>query len=185
MSYKESNMIELGTKIPEFSLLEVQNNEKITITTDFQCNGILIMFICNHCPFVIHVLPEIVKIARDYSPKGIKIIAISSNDVNKYPEDSPYKMKELSQKWKFNFPYCYDEDQKVAQAFEAACTPDFYLFDDKLRLVYRGRMDESRPGNNIPLTGSDLRSAMDQILLGKKLLGDQFPSAGCNIKWKP
>ena len=94
-------------------------------------------------------------------------------------------MKELSQKWKFNFPYCYDEDQKVAQAFEAACTPDFYLFDDKLRLVYRGRMDESRPGNNIPLTGSDLRSAMDQILLGKKPLGDQFPSAGCNIKWKP
>lgn len=184
MSFKESNMLLLGTKMPKFSLVNVQNKEIISIDEGESFNGILIMFICNHCPFVIHVLPEIVRIAGDYIQKGIKIIAISSNDIKNYPDDSPDKMKDLALEWKFKFPYCYDEDQSVAKAFDAACTPDFYLFDKYSLLAYRGRMDESRPGNNIPLTGSDLRSAIDQILIGEKPSGNQYPSAGCNIKWK-
>ncbi len=142
------------------------------------------MFICNHCPFVKHVNPEIVKIAQEYQDKGIAFIAISSNDVEKYPQDAPDLMKENAKEMGYPFPYLYDETQETALAYHAACTPDFYLFDANLKLVYRGQLDSSRPGNEIPLTGHDLRNALDNLLKGKEIDQDQKPSIGCNIKWK-
>ena len=142
------------------------------------------MFICNHCPYVIHVLDEITRLAKDYQAKGFSFIAISSNDVINYPQDSPEKMKELARQYGFTFPYLYDESQDVAKAYDAACTPDFSLFDGSLQCVYRGQLDDSRPKSGIPVTGKDIRSALDAILEGGSLSTLQRPSLGCNIKWK-
>jgi thiol-disulfide isomerase/thioredoxin len=144
----------------------------------------LVMFLCNHCPYVIHVNPEIVRLAKDYQPKGVGFVGISSNDAQHYPADAPDKMKVTAAEAGYTFPYLYDENQEVAKNYDAACTPDFYLFDNNLALAYRGRLDDSRPGNQIPLTGTDLRKAIDAVLTGKPVSETQYPSGGCNIKWK-
>lgn len=184
MALTESNMLELGSTLPSFTLPEVIQGDMISSPNPGQYEGILILFICNHCPYVIHVLPEIVKISKDYQNGKLKIIAISSNDVERYPDDSPEFMKSLALKEGFNFPYCYDESQDVAKLFQAACTPDFYLFNTNLELVYRGRLDGSRPGNDVELNGKDLRLAIDALLSGLEPVSAQFPSVGCSIKWK-
>jgi thiol-disulfide isomerase/thioredoxin len=144
----------------------------------------VIMFICNHCPYVIHVNPEIVRVAHDYMPKGVAFVAISSNDVDNYPQDGPDEMKVTAEREGYPFPYLYDESQNVARAYEAACTPDFYVFDKDLKLVYRGRLDDARPKNDNPLTGRDLRAALDAVLAERPVDEKQYPSGGCNIKWK-
>lgn len=184
MARTPSNMLPLGTAAPEFILPDTVTDTQISLQDAKGNNGTLVFFICNHCPFVIHVNPEISKLAREYQQKGIGFIAISSNDVINYPQDAPYLMKELAKKERYSFPYLYDETQDVAKAYDAACTPDFYLFDEDLSLVYRGQLDDSRPGNGIPLNGSDLRMAMDQLLRGEQIDANQKPSIGCNIKWR-
>jgi thiol-disulfide isomerase/thioredoxin len=146
--------------------------------------GTLVMFLCNHCPFVKHVAPELARLAGDYQRKGFRFVAISSNDVTAYPKDGPAQMTLTAQEWGFDFPYLFDEDQSVARAYEAACTPDFFLFDGEMKLAYRGQLDPSRPGNDIPLTGSDLRGAMDSLAAGRPVEAIQYPSIGCNIKWR-
>ncbi len=184
MALTDSTMIPLGTQAPEFTLPDVVSGKVIDLYEYANDRPVLVMFICNHCPYVIHVNPELSAIAREYMPKGLKIIAISSNDVEKYPMDSPEKMKEAAKKEEYPFPYCYDEDQSVAKAYDAACTPDFFLFNKGKRLAYRGRLDDSRPKNDKPLTGKDLRTAIDLVLQGKSVPEPHYPSAGCNIKWK-
>jgi thiol-disulfide isomerase/thioredoxin len=184
MARTESNMLALGTMAPPFSLLDTQSGKKLQLQEMAGISGTVIMFICNHCPFVIHVNPEISKIANDYIAKGIAFIAISSNDVINYPQDGPSLMKEHAIKNEYSFPYLYDETQEVAKAYDAACTPDFYLFDAHLKLAYRGQLDNSRPGNSIPLSGNDLRNAIKALLESKPISKDQRPSIGCNIKWK-
>ncbi|HXH50013.1 MAG TPA: thioredoxin family protein [Terriglobia bacterium] len=179
-----STMVPLGTLAPSFSLPDTEG--KVVSLDDYkQAPALLVVFLCNHCPFVKHVLPQFVELAREYQQRGVGIVGISSNDVSNYPDDSPQKMAELSTKMEFPFPYLYDESQQVAKDYGAACTPDFYLFDREGRLVYRGQMDDSRPGNGRPVNGSDLRSAMDAVLEGRALPDDQKPGIGCNIKWKP
>jgi thiol-disulfide isomerase/thioredoxin len=177
-------MLPLGTKAPDFELMDTVSNKNLTLKDVIGEKGTVVMFICNHCPFVIHVNPEISKLAEEYIQKGIGFVAISSNDVENYPQDSPHLMKEKAKEATYSFPYLYDETQDVARAYDAACTPDFYLFDAGLDLVYRGQLDDSRPGNDIPLTGSDLRNAMEALLSGNPINPDQKPSLGCNIKWK-
>ncbi|MBK9270730.1 MAG: thioredoxin family protein [Saprospiraceae bacterium] len=184
MALKESNMLPLGTKAPDFVLPDVVQNKMVQLYDQKEYPGTLIMFICNHCPYVIHVLPELRRLTKEYSEKGIRIIAISSNDVVHYPDDAPDKMRLFALKNEFVFPYCYDETQEVAKSYDAACTPDFYLFDPSLHLRYRGRLDASRPGNSEPLNGRDLRNALDDVLSGKAISELQYPSAGCNIKWR-
>ena len=184
MARTESNMLALGTMAPPFSLLDTQSGKKLQLQEMAGISGTVIMFICNHCPFVIHVNPEISKIANDYIAKGIAFIAISSNDVINYPQDGPSLMKEHAIKNEYSFPYLYDETQEAAKAYDAACTPDFYLFDAHLKLAYRGQLDNSRPGNSIPLSGNDLRNAIKALLESKPISKDQRPSIGCNIKWK-
>lgn len=184
MARTESNMLALGTTAPSFSLLDTVSNKTMQLQDMTGTFGTVIMFICNHCPFVIHVNPEISKIANEYIAKGIAFIAISSNDVMNYPQDGPFLMKEHAIKNEYSFPYLYDETQEVAKAYDAACTPDFYLFDAHLKLAYRGQLDNSRPGNSIPLTGTDLRNAINTLLEAKPISTDQRPSIGCNIKWK-
>jgi len=184
MAQTPSNMLPLGTKAPGFSLLDTISGNIFSLNDLKGKNGTVIMFICNHCPFVIHVNSELVKIANDYSKKGIGFIAISSNDVIKYPQDSPENMKIIAKTEQYPFPYLYDETQVVAKAYDAACTPDFYLFDGDLKLVYRGQLDDSRPGNNIPVTGKDLRYALNCLIENKTNTNNQKPSIGCNIKWK-
>ncbi len=142
------------------------------------------MFLCNHCPYVIHIHDELLKITNEYAEKGLSFVAVSSNDVENYPDDSPEKMKELADEKAFNFPYLYDDTQEVAKAYQAECTPDFFVFDADLKCVYRGRMDGSSPGNGVPLTGEDLRMALDNLLAGLPIDTEQHPSMGCNIKWK-
>lgn len=183
MARTPSNMLPLGTKAPEFGLLDTVSDKTLNLQTIKGEKGTVIMFICNHCPFVIHVNPEISRLGKEYQTQGIAFIAISSNDVENYPQDAPLLMKEVAREQLYSFPYLYDETQKIAEAYQAACTPDFYLFDGNLELVYRGQLDDSRPGNGIPLTGSDLRSAMDAMLNNKKVDSNQKPSIGCNIKW--
>ncbi|MFC4219574.1 thioredoxin family protein [Flagellimonas marina] len=183
MARTPSNMLPLGTKAPDFELLDTVSDQKLSLNQLKGEKGTVVMFICNHCPFVIHVNPEISKLGREYQPKGINFVAISSNDVENYPQDAPHLMKEKAQEMDYTFPYLYDETQEVAKAYDAACTPDFYLFDGNLKLVYRGQLDNSRPGNGVPLTGSDLRNAMDALLEGSAISADQKPSIGCNIKW--
>jgi len=183
MALTESNMLALGTKAPNFHLRDTVSDNYYSLD-DLQSHvATVIMFICNHCPFVIHVNPEIIKIANEYKSKGVSFIAISSNDVDNYPEDAPDKMSIVAKVLKFPFPYLYDKRQEVAKAYDAACTPDFYVFDSNQQLSYRGRLDESRPGNSIPLSGTDLRAAIDATITGQKI-DTQYPSAGCNIKWK-
>lgn len=183
MARTPSNMLPLGTKAPSFQLLDTVSN-KIQALSDLKgAKGTVIMFICNHCPFVKHVDAEISKLGKNYQAKGIGFIAISSNDAENYPEDAPDLMKQTAQEEDYTFSYLYDKTQEVARAYDAACTPDFYLFDKDLKLVYRGQLDDSRPGNGIPLTGNDLRNAMDALLAGNEVSKDQKPSIGCNIKW--
>ena len=184
MADTPSKMVPLGMIAPDFVLPDTISGENKSLTNLKSEKATVIMFICNHCPFVKHVQQHLVRLAREYQAKGISFVAISSNDVEKYPDDSPQRMKEVAQELGYPFPYLYDESQEVARAYNAACTPDFYVFDKNLKLVYRGQMDASRPGNNIPVTGKDLREALDNILQGKPVSEDQRPSIGCNIKWK-
>lgn len=178
-------MLELGTKAPNFYLPDTVSGDHKSFEEISQGKrATLIMFICNHCPYVIHVNPELKRLADEYMKKGVAVVAISSNDVEKYPQDGPEEMKKFASQNGFDFPYLYDESQNVALAYDAACTPDFYLFDEKGELTYRGRLDASRPGNNAPLDGSDLRSAIDAVLSGEKPSEVQYPSAGCSLKWK-
>ena len=184
MAFTESTMLPLGTKAPDFTLIDTVSDELLSLKNLVGDKGTLIMFLCNHCPYVIHVNEEIVRICKEYAAHGIKAIAISSNDVENYPDDSPEKMKVHAQKEGYPFPYLYDESQEVAKAYDAACTPDFYLFDDQQKLYYRGRLDATRPKNDTPLSGEDLRKAIDDMLEGKAAPTKQYPSGGCNIKWK-
>jgi peroxiredoxin len=184
MAVTPSNMIDLGTKAPDFKLPDVISGNVYSLQDLKGERGTIIMFICNHCPFVKHVNEEIVRVANDYSVLGFSLIAINSNDATKYPEDAPDKMVEVAYKNKYPFPYLYDETQEVAKAYQAACTPDFYVFDAQLKLVYRGQLDDSRPGNGILPTGRDLREALDNILNNHPQRKNQKPSIGCNIKWK-
>ncbi|MCG1035988.1 thioredoxin family protein [Polaribacter sargassicola] len=184
MARTESNEFAVGTKAPDFTLINTVDNSLVTLQEAKGEKGTVIMFICNHCPFVIHVNEELVKMANEYQQKGIGFIAISSNDVENYPQDSPELMKELAKTEKYPFPYLYDETQEVAKAYDAACTPDFYVFDAGLKAVYHGQLDDSRPGNGKPVTGKDLRSSMDNLLENKSIIESQKPSMGCGIKWK-
>jgi len=176
--------IPLGFKAPDFTLPEPISGKDVSLHELASEKGTVIMFICNHCPYVKHVIKGIVELTNDYIPKGISFIAINSNDAENYPDDSPEKMKEEAARLGFQFPYLYDESQDVAKAYSAACTPDFNIFDGDLKCVYRGQLDDSRPGNNIPVSGKDIRQALDKLLAGKKISEDQVPSVGCNIKWK-
>jgi peroxiredoxin len=184
MSMTLSNMIPLGTLAPDFNLFDTVSQKKLSLQALKGEKGTVIMFICNHCPFVIHVNPEIVSIANTYHKKGMRFIAISSNDVVNYPQDSPRNMTINAKENNYPFPYLYDDTQNVAKAYDAACTPDFYVFDSNLKLKYRGQLDDSRPGNGIPLNGKDLRNALDCLVEGKENYNLQKPSIGCNIKWK-
>jgi len=177
-------MLPLGTTAPNFKLQDTVSKQKMGLQELKGSEGTVVMFICNHCPFVKHVNTQISQLARDYKTKGINCIAISSNDVENYPEDSPHLMRQNALAHGFIFPYLYDETQDVAKAYDAACTPDFYVFDKNLKLVYRGQLDDSRPGNGIPVTGKDLRNALDNLLNNQPIPELQKPSIGCNIKWK-
>ena len=184
MSRTPSNMLPLGTLAPDFNLLNTQNGEQPSLTNLKGKKGTVIAFICNHCPFVKHVNPGFSKLARDYQPKEIGFIAISSNDVENYPQDAPHLMKQVALEEGYTFPYLYDKTQQVSKDYDAACTPDFYLFDEDLKLVYRGQLDDSRPENGIPVTGKDLRNALDALIENGPISELQKPSIGCNIKWK-
>lgn len=176
-------MLPLGTTAPDFRLPDI-NGRPVSLGEFTGQSALLVMFICNHCPFVKHIRTELAKLGRDYISRGVGIIAISSNDAANYPDDSHAKMAEESRAAGYDFPYLYDESQAVAQAYRAACTPDFFLFDRNHRLVYRGQLDDSRPGNGVPVTGKDLRSALDALVNGTPVSLSQKPSLGCNIKWK-
>lgn len=185
MARTPSNMLALGTQAPEFNLIDVRNDQLFTFQDLKGSKATIIVFICNHCPFVHHVIDEFVAIAGKFSSKGISAVAISSNDVLNYPDDSPELMKVFAQKHNFDFPYLYDETQQTAKDYDAACTPDFYVFDSESKLAYRGQMDGSRPGNGIPVTGEDLRKALVALVIDEPIDSMQKPSLGCNIKWKP
>ena len=180
----ESTMLPLGTKAPNFNLTDVVSGQNISLETFKDKKALLVMFICRHCPYVKHVQEELVRIGKDYQDKDVGIVAISSNDIEAYPEDAPESLKEQAQELNFVFPYCYDASQEVAKNYTAACTPDFFLFDKERKLVYRGQLDDSRPGNNIPVTGKDLRKALDVTLNDTDVDPNQKPSTGCGIKWK-
>ncbi len=184
MARTPSNMIPLGTKAPYFELTDTKDNILKNLNSLKGEKATVIMFICNHCPFVIHVNSEISKLAKDYVSQGVNCMAISSNDIDNYPQDRPELMKTVAEENNYIFPYLFDSDQSVAKAYDAACTPDFYLFDHNLALVYRGQLDSSRPENNKPLNGEDLRNAIDALLNNKQVTDNQLPSIGCNIKWK-
>jgi peroxiredoxin len=184
MAQTPSNMLPLGTRAPDFALPDAVSGKTLSLDAVKGAKGTVVMFICNHCPFVKHINAEVVRAARDYQPRGIAFVAISSNDVANYPDDAPDKMKAAAQQLGYPFPYLYDESQDVAKAYQAACTPDLYLFDANLACAYRGQFDDARPGNNQPVSGKDLRAAMDALLAGKPIDAAQKPSVGCNIKWK-
>lgn len=185
MALTPSTMREIGTKAPDFSLIDVVSHKTISLAAFSKKKALLVMFICNHCPFVQHIKQELSKLGKDYQHKDIGIVAISSNDVENYPEDSPVELCSMAEELGFTFPFCYDETQEVAKAYHAACTPDFFLYDKDRKLIYRGQLDDSRPGNGKPVTGRDLRAAMDAVLSDKPVSSDQKASIGCNIKWKP
>lgn len=185
MSLTPSTMLDLGTKAPDFQLPDVVSGEPISLETFADQEALLVMFICQHCPFVRHVKQELAQIGKDYGPKGLGMVAISANDVDNYPDDAPGKLKEMADDLGFTFPFCYDETQETAKRYTAACTPDFFLFDRDRRLAYRGQLDDSRPSNELPVTGKDLRSAIEKVLAGEPVSPEQKPSIGCNIKWKP
>lgn len=184
MALTPSNMMPLGTIAPDFVLPDTVSGKTIRLSEIRSDIATVVMFICNHCPFVKHIEQQLVSLSNDYQSRGITFIAISSNDVEKYPEDRPFKMAETAVALGYPFPYLYDATQTVAKAYDAACTPDIYIFDGELRCVYRGQLDDSRPGNNIPVTGKDVRQALDALLAGDPINPEQKPSMGCNIKWK-
>jgi len=183
MALTESTMLPLGTVLPDFSLPATDG--RVVASRDFaDAPAVLVMFICNHCPYVLHVRHEVAAIGREYSKRGVGIVAIASNDIERFPQDGPEFMAEEAEAMAYCFPYVFDADQSVAKTFRAACTPEFYVFDGQKKLVYRGRMDSSSPGNNSPVDGSELRAALDAALAGKAVVPAQHPSIGCNIKWK-
>jgi peroxiredoxin len=178
-----STMLPLGTKAPDFSLMNVDATT-VSLSDFAGAPALLVIFMCNHCPFVIHVADALAQLASEYQARGVAVVGINSNDVSTHPADSPERMVAEAEERGYTFPYLYDETQEVAKAYRAACTPDFFLFDGEQRLVYRGQMDSSRPNSGIPVTGEDLRAALDSVLAGKPVSADQMPSIGCNIKWK-
>jgi peroxiredoxin len=184
MAATPSTMLELGTSAPAFELPDAVSGRTVSSGDFRDAPGLLVMFICNHCPYVKHVRSGLAALARDYQAKGIAVVGINSNDYSAYPDDSPANMKEEARAAGYTFPYLVDENQDVARAYRAACTPDFFLFDARRKLVYRGQMDASRPNGSVPVTGADLRAALDALLAGKPIWPDQKPSLGCNIKWK-
>ena len=183
MALTASTMLKLGTQAPDFSLPDTEGNS-LSLKDFDDKNVLLVMFICNHCPYVKHVREELVRLARDYQPKGVGIVAINANDVANYRDDSPENMKKEKESVGYSFPYLYDETQEVAKAYTAACTPDFFVFDGERKLIYRGQLDDARPGNDEPIDGHDLRAALDAALAGEPAPDTQKPSMGCNIKWK-
>jgi peroxiredoxin len=183
MALTESNPFPLGRIAPDFNLLDTVSGRFLSLSSLKGENGTVIMFICNHCPFVLHVNEELVRLAKDYMDKGIGIIAISSNSIKTHPQDGPEKMAIHAQDYGYTFPYLYDETQEIAQAYDATCTPDFYIFDKDLKAVYHGQLDSSRPGNEIAVTGEDMRRALDHLLSGNEPVEIQKPSIGCSIKW--
>ncbi len=185
MARTASTMLPLGTKAPEFQLPDVVSGETISLDRFAGKQGLVVIFLCRHCPFVKHVQGELAKLGRDYQDADLGIVAISANDAANYPDDAPEKLKEMAKDLELTFPLCYDESQETAKAYTAACTPDFFVFDRDRQLVYRGQFDDSRPGNDQPVTGKDLRSAIDAVLAQSPVSEDQKPSIGCNIKWKP
>jgi len=185
MALMQSTMLAIGTKAPDFSLPDVVSGKKISLQTFKDKKTLLVMFICRHCPYVQHVKHEIARIGKDYKDKSAGIVAISSNDKSSYPEDAPESLKEMAGELDFSFPFCFDETQQTAKDYTAACTPDFFLFDKDLKLAYRGQLDDSRPGNNLPIDGHNLRSALENVLKDEPINQNQKPSSGCSIKWKP
>ena len=184
MSLTPSNMLPLGTQAPAFNLPDVTTDGMKSLEQLQGETATVVMFICNHCPYVKHIFDELVRLGNDYKNRGIGLVAISANDVDSHPEDRPDKMRELAEQIGLPFPYLYDQSQAVARAYDAACTPDFYVFDADMKLAYRGQLDGSRPGNNTPNDGHDLRAAIDALLDGKQPADEQTPSTGCNIKWR-
>lgn len=180
-----STMLALGTPAPDFSLKDVVSGRTVTLDTFADDRALLVMFICRHCPFVKHVERELARLGIDYAGRGLGIVAISANDAAKYPDDAPPQLAAMAETLGFTFPFCFDETQAVAKSYTAACTPDFFLFDEDRTLVYRGQLDDSRPESGIPVTGRDLRAAIDAALTGSPVAAEQRPSIGCNIKWKP
>ncbi|MEH2039088.1 MULTISPECIES: thioredoxin family protein [unclassified Nostoc] len=185
MALATSTMLPLGTKAPDFNLPEVVSGKATSLSTFADKKALLVMFICRHCPFVKHVQNELVQLGRDYFTGDLAIVAISANDAKNYPDDAPESLQAFSTEQGLNFTLCYDESQETAKAYTAACTPDFFVFDDQRQLVYRGQLDDSRPSNGKPVTGADLRAAIEAVLAGKPVTSEQKPSVGCNIKWKP
>ncbi|NNM59979.1 MAG: thioredoxin family protein [Legionellales bacterium] len=184
MSLTPSRMMPLGTRAPDFTLLDTVSGKSLSLMDLKSDKATVILFICNHCPFVRHIEQQLMMVARAYQQKGIAFIAISANDATTYPEDAPHRMTEIAKEWGMPFPYLYDEMQEIAQAYDAACTPDLFVFDKDLRCVYRGQFDSSRPGSSAPVTGNDLVEALEGILAGNTVNPEQRPSIGCNIKWK-
>jgi peroxiredoxin len=185
MALTYSTMLTLGTRAPNFSLPDVVSGKTITLADFAAKEALLVMFICQHCPYVKHIEPELERLSEDYKNKSLGIVAISSNSIESHPQDAPEHLKEMAQRLNFFFPLCFDESQEAAKAYTAACTPDFFLFDNQQKLVYRGQLDDSRPSNNIELNGNDLRQAIEETLAGQPVSIEQKPSIGCNIKWKP
>ena len=184
MALTASTMLPLGTKAPDFQLSDVVSGKIISLDTFADKKALLVMFICRHCPFVKHVQAQLAQIGKDYANSNVGIVAISANDAVNYPDDAPDKLKEMAQELGLTFPFCYDQSQETAKVYTAACTPDFFLFDADRQLVYRGQLDDSRPSNDQPVTGKDLRAALDAVLTSQPVNPDQKPSIGCNIKWK-
>ncbi len=185
MTLTASTMLPLGTKAPNFDLPDILSGTLISLSNYAEKRAILVMFICQHCPFVKHIKDELARLSIDYANSNLGIIAISSNDVSSHPDDAPEYLQNFAQELSLTFPICYDESQEIAKAYTAACTPDFFLFDASQQLVYRGQLDDSRPSNGKPVTGKDLRTAIEAVLVGEAVNGEQKPSVGCNIKWKP
>lgn len=185
MAVTESKMLPLGTPAPEFSLPDAVSGEVVSLDDYADAKALVVMFICNHCPYVKHIKEGLASFGRDYGDRGVGIVAVNANNVQSHPQDHPDRMREDAERFSYPFPYLHDEAQEVAKAYRAACTPEFYVFDRDRKLVYRGQFDDSRPGNDIPVTGADLREAVNAALAGEPVAGDQKPSIGCNIKWKP
>lgn len=185
MALTASTMLPLRTKAPDFNLPEVVSGKATLLSTFADKKALLVMFICRHCPFVKHIQQELVQLGKDYFTSDLAIVAISANDAKNYPDDAPESLQAFATEQGFNFTLCYDESQETAKAYTAACTPDFFVFDDQRQLVYRGQLDDSRPSNGKPVTGADLRAAIEAVLAGKPVTSEQKPSVGCNIKWKP
>lgn len=183
MAMTASTMLPLGTKAPPFTLPDVEGRP-VSLTDFDDAAALVVVFMCNHCPFVKHILNDLVRLVKEYQPKGAAFVGINSNDVENYPEDRPERMAQIAKETGFTFPYLYDATQEVAKSYRAACTPDFFVFDKERALVYRGQMDDSRPGTGVPITGTDLRAALDAVLKGEPVPEEQRPSIGCNIKWK-